>query len=351
MHILLLLCVISITSSAENIPFGYASSIAVYKKSAYLAFPRSSCYSNLFNPTLLEVQWNGENSHLNLERKSFFSQSWGKCDQLQSVISVDVENRKGRLWVLDDGNSKCSPKVIVYNLFTNKELAKWTLTGVGYDELSTLTLDISSEYGTLCYLGQKRLNKLTIFSFNQRKWYEVSIVGGVVPERVAISATDSKLYITKDRDDDVFAINLTEIREIGKGSKMVDQSVSSFYVGKKLGPSSGFVTDIAGGLNYCLTRDYAVLRWVTTKPLLAENHEVLLQSLERLPNVAELFNDAQSNLWALVNPLPNEDCHSEKERKNFSSLHLRFETGLSVVRLSKFVRLGLRKKLFVAGYY
>lgn len=40
----------------------------------------------------------------------------------------------------------------------------------------------------------------------------------------------------------------------------------------------------------------------------AEHHNVLTQSFEQLPYVADLFTDPQNALWALVNPLPLEGC-------------------------------------------
>ncbi|XP_031359097.1 uncharacterized protein LOC116182696, partial [Photinus pyralis] len=169
MRAIFLLYVFCAIAKAEHITFGYASSIAVYKKSAYLALPRSSCYNDPLGPTLLEVQWNADNSQLNSERKSFFGQTWGKCSQLQSAISLDVNNRKSRLWVLDQGNDHCPPKVVVYGLPSNMELAKWTLGNFGPDELSMLILDVSDEYGTLCYVGNNRFDKLTVVSYDHRK--------------------------------------------------------------------------------------------------------------------------------------------------------------------------------------
>lgn len=77
------------------------------------------------------------------------------------------------------------------------------------------------------------------------------------------------------------------------------EPLQAVAVGFLLGPTQGLVAD-KQVLYYCLVRDYACVRWDTTFPLVAENHQVLLQSAERLPSVYQLFLDFQRQPWALT---------------------------------------------------
>ena len=72
------------------------------------------------------------------------------------------------------------------------------------------------------------------------------------------------------------------------------------FLGMKLGPSRGLVSDIWGGLYYFLPRDHAAVRWDTRYPLAAEFHAVLIQSPMTLPTVSHLFTDSQCQVWAVV---------------------------------------------------
>jgi hypothetical protein len=76
--------------------------------------------------------------------------------------------------------------------------------------------------------------------------------------------------------------------------------VTASFLGMKLGPSRGLVSDIWAGLHYFLPRDHAAVRWDTRLPLSAESHAVLLQSRRTLPSVSHMFTDSQCQVWAVV---------------------------------------------------
>jgi hypothetical protein len=48
----------------------------------------------------------------------------GHCPSLQNVTALDVDNMRGRLWVLDAGTVICRPKVVVFDLRRNEEVRK-----------------------------------------------------------------------------------------------------------------------------------------------------------------------------------------------------------------------------------
>lgn len=41
----------------------YVSSVAIYRTRAFFALPRSVCYNNVSNPTVVEVPWTGGYKH------------------------------------------------------------------------------------------------------------------------------------------------------------------------------------------------------------------------------------------------------------------------------------------------
>ncbi|KAK4874678.1 hypothetical protein RN001_014038 [Aquatica leii] len=322
-------------------PNYYASSIAIYKNRAFIALSRNSCYSNITTPTLIEASWNGNNIVLHSGKKLFFKQIWGKCDQLQNVVSLDVEVKKARLWILDEGNKKCPPKLLIYNLYGNYEVHVSSFYNFANEELSYLSVDALTEFGTLCYITFKTSNNIIVFSLNNLGWCVVSFNSGPIhPHRIAISKSNLHLYLTADNNDELLALNLSEVRNIGRQALMLDQKLGVAYVGKKLGPSTGIVIDVAGGLNYYLPRDYAVVRWDINKPLSAEHHDVLLQSYGILPHVSHLFNDPHNNVWALVNPVDIKQCTKED-----SKVVHEMSAVSRVVQLSKCLRRGLKVRM------
>ncbi|KAF5284539.1 hypothetical protein FQA39_LY16989 [Lamprigera yunnana] len=302
----------------------------------YLQLQRNRTY-------LIEVNWNGNNLLLNSGRKLSFQQYWDKCENLQNVVSVDVEAKTGRLWILDKGTKKCYPKIVIYDLYTNIILHVSKLDSFADEELSYLVVDQSVEFGTFCYVGQKSANKLIVFSLDSLIWSIIKFDSGPIrPERIVISRSDLKLFLTADKGDDVLALNLTDVRSIGGKRFFTDHTLDVAYVGKKLGPSTGIAVDIAGGLNYYLPRDHAVVRWDTRKPLMAEYHSVLLQSYDILPYVSHLFSDPQNNIWALINPSTPEGCNDTMKSNTIYVTR--------VVQLSTFFKRSFNMKMFGSNF-
>ncbi|KAF5288320.1 hypothetical protein FQR65_LT12054 [Abscondita terminalis] len=312
--------------------------MVVYKNRAFLALSRSSCHKNVTGLTIIETNWNGNNLEPKSRTKSFFKQTWKNCDELQNVVSLDVEPKKYRLWILDKGSEKCLPKLVIYNLHGNYEEYITEFYDFANEDLSYLTVDPLNEFNTLCYIGMKTSNKIIVFSWNNRNWTVVSFSSGQVhPQRIAISTNNLHMFFTYDKSDDLLALNLSDVRNVGRTDVTQNHKLNIAYIGKKLGPSTGMVIDVLGGLNYFLSRDYAVVRWDINNALLAEHHDVLLQSFDVLPNVSHLFKDPHNNVWALVNPTPSFECISED--------YVKHSEKSKVVPISKFLKLGFKTKI------
>lgn len=67
-------------------------------------------------------------------------QEWGQCDKIQNAISVGVESRKLKLWILDKGNDKCAPKLWSFSLLYNHILENIDFIGVPKTSLYTLVI-------------------------------------------------------------------------------------------------------------------------------------------------------------------------------------------------------------------
>lgn len=203
----------------------YVSSIVMFRNKAYLTLPRSSCYNNLTDPTLIEVYWNGDKDNLVAGRKIAYPtenhQKWGKCDKLQDAISVVVEVKRGRLWVLDRGTKKCTPKIVIYNLYTNSEVYKHELDKISNKNVSCLVVDSREENNINAYIGHDE-NILTIFPLKDAKYWSLRTVyqnkseSFISTRNLALSKTSPVLYIGVEDSSELFYINTTDIKNSKK---------------------------------------------------------------------------------------------------------------------------------------
>ncbi|XP_018567486.1 uncharacterized protein LOC108908061 [Anoplophora glabripennis] len=304
----------------------YISSIAIYRARAFLALPRSCCHNNISNPTVVEVPWTGSfrqpaSSHFRFNILEY--QKRKECDKIQDAISLDMEPRKPKLWILDKGNEFCNPKILSYNVIFNTISEISELQNVPRENLNVITIDPQqSEFGSRIYIGNAGDSTLLVFSSNNLKWRKLTLRDMSNPaisinaDYLAISKTDSFMYITGRKSLELFSINLHDVRSSEEPSSNesekeinVSSTVNVTLIGQKLGMSTGLETDFKSGLSYYMVRDYVVVRWMIGLPMEAEYHTVLTQSYEELPYVSELFTDPYHyGLWALVNPLSSEDC-------------------------------------------
>ncbi|KAK9752195.1 Major royal jelly protein [Popillia japonica] len=311
-------------------PTYYASDVAVYKNRAFLALPRSSCFNNLTNPTLVEVPWFSEGKY-GLFRKKMYphykEQKWGSCKDHQDVISVDLDARKAKLWVLDRGNQNCLPKIVIYNLHYNTigQSCKLSDDLVVGEKLSALVVDpIEDKMGKKAYIGGLD-NYILIFCLRGLKLWKIKVLSPlnfdlvISTSSLTISTKRSVLFLTGTTDINLHSFNLTNLKdyhEIYSNKKEVYLQMNVTTIGEKLGPSSGMIADSGSGLYYYLIRDYAIVKW-NSRPFIAENHDVLIQSYETLPYVSQIFYGPKDTIWALVNPSKPQTCQDIKRSAIF----------------------------------
>ncbi|KAI4456322.1 protein yellow-related [Holotrichia oblita] len=307
-------------------PTYYASSVAVYKNRVFLALPRSSCFNNLTNPTLIEAPWFNEGKY-GLFRKKMYphykEQKWGSCKDHQDVVSIDLDPKKAKLWVLDRGNRKCLPKIVIYNLHYNTigQSCKLSDDLIIGEKLSVLVVDpIEDNIGKKAYIGGLD-NHILIFSLRGLKLWKIQVLNpvdlnlSISTSSLAISTIESVLFLSGISDINLHSFNLTILKhyhEIYSNKKEVYLQINITTIGEKLGPSSSMIADSGSALYYYLIRDYAVVKWNSSTPLIAENHNVLMQTYEALPYVSQIFYGPKDTIWALVNPWKPQTCQDFK---------------------------------------
>lgn len=196
----------------------YISSLTIFRQRAFLTLPRSSCFNaNISNPSLIELPWSGETTNIIPRTKVWLlnikKQTWGECRELQDAISVDVETKKGRLWVLDRGNQFCDGKIVVFNLFFNYENGASVLKGVENSNLAVLVVDPASHVQRVFVGGLD--GEVIVFFSNTMKWKRVKLDGGLIlTNSLAVSRNKAALFITSTKSDDLFSLNLKDLETV-----------------------------------------------------------------------------------------------------------------------------------------
>ncbi|XP_046683643.1 uncharacterized protein LOC124369635 [Homalodisca vitripennis] len=277
----------------------------------------------------------------------------GNCSHAQRPVSTDWDGIS-HLVVLDAGwQNTCSPKVLIYHIFTNKQVSlsqdllvcklflcclQWqiqeelqrtqtksvireiALQPVRVDfeclsgKLTALVVDtVTLPIGTRAYMGETRPGKLAILDLPTGRWWEVSLstspfIPPVTPSSSQLALSGHHLYLASHHSDTLFRLNLTDLRSSTPSSSPNNQTVDTKLEGTLLGPPRGLVVDPRGSLYYCLARDYVCVSWDIHRPLRAESHRVLLQSADLLPRVHQLFLDLQKQVWALTDNNNGSHC-------------------------------------------
>ncbi|XP_033222690.1 uncharacterized protein LOC117176544 [Belonocnema kinseyi] len=224
---------------------------------------------------------------------------------LRCVVALDVDFR-GRLWILDVPTDKgCSAKIIIYDLRRNdQELTRIELTDVPKKNLRALVVNAGSS-DHRAYVGDPGDESIIVYSLGHQRWWKLKLQHGpdipiVYTSDLTISRKNSILYLTGYPSHDLFSVSLDELNNEKEPFKEKIQNTTVFWLGKKLGSSSGLFFDRQDGLHYFLITEKASVRWNTRLELIAENHLVLLQT-EDVPFINHYISDEQKNVWGLTN--------------------------------------------------
>lgn len=166
-------------------------------------------------------------------------QKWGQCNNIQDAIALDVEPRKLMLWILDRGNSKCSPKIISYSLIYNDVLDMIDLENVPRKKLNTLEIvQRSMDHETRAYIGNAGKHKvhfekgirykteffvlgdniIIVVSLKNLRWWrlhlaEMNHFGLIKADYLAVSKIEPLLFITGKNGTKLFSLDLDTVAE------------------------------------------------------------------------------------------------------------------------------------------
>ncbi|XP_068084330.1 uncharacterized protein [Anabrus simplex] len=291
--------------------------VAVWRTRAFLCVPRSDDEDAEAPATLLEAVW-PEKGSIPSSYPNFDMQEVGNCFAFQSVVALDVEAPRARLWVLDAGGHGCEPKLVIFDLINNKELLHIELTDTPGKWLSSLVVDSTGSLAPRAYIGDSGRGGLLVYSLRDRRWWQLDLKDAgtpVIAWDLALSRREPLLYITSPDTEMMFGLNLIDLRRNHAppvyDSRPVAETASVQVLGRKLGLSAGLAMDHRAGLHYFLLRDSSVVRWDTRRPLSPEAHSVAFHSTELLPVTAHLFVCPHRQVWAVVStenkhPLPDD---------------------------------------------
>uniref|UniRef100_A0A8D9F870 Uncharacterized protein n=1 Tax=Cacopsylla melanoneura TaxID=428564 RepID=A0A8D9F870_9HEMI len=287
-------------------PDAILKDIAIHKSRAFLAAPR---LNRLQNVTLFEAPW-PELSNLTGYASpklfkpfpSFESQIPGDCNCLQSGVSLAMDPKSKFLYVLDTGSKKCYAKLILYDVWFSNFVKHKVLT-VDNRHLNSLILDSATDSLFVSDAGDCSLLMLRTADLEYTKLYP-RYNEYIVPV-LNLAVCNGQLYMTSYDSDMMFSVPLQDLHK-SASSNLSYLPVQSHFLGYKLGISSGLYCDEPDGLLYYLIRDFAIVRWNLTLPLIAENHQVLVQSEQVFPYVSEFFREKSSDHVYALNSIYNK---------------------------------------------
>ncbi|XP_046604634.1 protein yellow-like [Neodiprion virginianus] len=313
----------------------------VWRNKAYFAVPRWDKATKV-QFTLLEATWPEFGNPLQLAAVTADllpfpdskSQQEGDCQDLQSVTGLDSDVR-GRLWILDapTRSHRCSAKIVVFDLRRNEKVTETKLQNIPSRDLKCLVVDpVVGQRGFQAYVSDPGDQSIIVYSLAQRTWWRLKLssqsdIPKIFSTDLAISRKSPIMYLTGYGSDDLFSMDLDSIRNGGvpPSGLMKNESLSGIsvkWIGSKMGPSSGLIGDLRGGLHYFLMTEIASVRWDSRQKLEAEGHRIQLQS-ETIPSITDYALDSQKNVWAVVNerhplrdPKDSKDSVDWKNRKS-----------------------------------
>ncbi|XP_061186174.1 uncharacterized protein LOC133194188 [Saccostrea echinata] len=206
--------------------------------------------------------------------------TFGDCNALQLVQSIEIDMNTGHMWILDTAIAhSCRPKLVVYDLYKDSEAFRYEFPESVLDQeyfLEDLVLDYVSDTAAFAYISNSLGHSLIIFdiknrtarhithpSMNFEKQYENITIAGIThgPYRkgikgIAISPNFQYVYYTPLAGRKLYQIKTSVLRNESSSSTDIENSVQ--MVGNKAFSSTGlyssktglYLTDLSSGSVY-----------------------------------------------------------------------------------------------------
>ncbi|KAG5669451.1 hypothetical protein PVAND_017338 [Polypedilum vanderplanki] len=271
--------------------------VSVYYNRAFLCL--SHDYSDITpRPTFIESSWPetliGSKAKVFPNEIYFQKKKANRCREVQQAKATDIDE-KGRLWLIDEGNEICAPKLFVFDLLYFNEEIHFTSFGLLQGKkFSKIIVDpVESENGDVrAYLSLYNEDYLLVYSFDERKIGKLKFSNDFIQpskspsfSEMIITPQKDQMYISDTTSGYLYTINLAPIRylnfSLGDSKKLSIRSPLT-YVGQLLGPPKAMTINKSGILVYIIPRFSAVAMWDPKTPLAAEWHEIVYQTNHEL---------------------------------------------------------------------
>ncbi|XP_065334829.1 major royal jelly protein 3-like [Cloeon dipterum] len=182
------------------------------------------------------------------------------CQTIQSARGLTVD-RVGRLWVLDNGNAKCPPKLLIFNLkndsveFIHEFPHDVVNNGSRSLQLHDLVLDETENAGSLAYISVKDTHFL-VFDLKRNRSWRVQINNNIIIQALALSPLKNRthLFVSQYISKELFYISVSNLRA-------EEKNVTLTPVGNKTTFSNRMTMDDRGLLYFDLGLNLSVSVW------------------------------------------------------------------------------------------
>ncbi|KAL5289788.1 hypothetical protein ACFFRR_009671 [Megaselia abdita] len=228
------------------------------------------------------------------------------CFLIQQVIQTEIDNLY-RLWVIDEGNEHCEPKILLYDLLRgNMEVARLKCKILIGKKIISIKLDPN----TACHSKYKIYitveNEDTIYVYNLHsdlwetlkiKAIDDEISGLLIPVNpthiVFIGAENIGQFYVSDSEGSLFFGNFQRSTNVTTDSLVIRK------LGSLLGVPKSLILDPMGMVYYVVQKFGIVVRWIPYKGRLkAEEHEVLYFSITEIELTQVIFG-SMGSVWVV----------------------------------------------------
>ncbi|CAB3383653.1 Hypothetical predicted protein [Cloeon dipterum] len=134
----------------------------------------------------------------------------GDCDKIEAAKGLEVDS-VGRLWVLDDGSSKCQPKLWIFDLnnYATEHVHLFPFRSLMQD----LVLDETPD-GTFAYISQWLRPHIFVFSLERNESWKVNF-SRLIVHSITLSSKDQEprqLYLTKWNSKELYSFPVAALR-------------------------------------------------------------------------------------------------------------------------------------------
>uniref|UniRef100_T1GGU7 Bee-milk protein n=1 Tax=Megaselia scalaris TaxID=36166 RepID=T1GGU7_MEGSC len=255
--------------------------------------PSKSLNNTVRIPTLVESTW--PENYFSLLPKIFpykqlhsiSENQKGDCSLMHQALQTELDDLY-RLWVLDEGNDKCPPKIFIFDLLRdNRKVATINCENLFQKKLISMELDPYSA----CHSRYEMY-----ITVKDEKNEVPGLTTRINPTYITfLGVRKIGQFYTSDRNGNLYYGN----------NKMYNQTenIESIVIrklGVLLGEPKSLVLDLMGMLYYIVDKFGIVVRVTPYKGVLkAEEHEILYFSQSEAPLTQVIFG-SMGSVWAVT---------------------------------------------------